>query len=127
MNSKRELESLTRRDFTSKTVVVGIDARLTFELGNPTEENYQKFLNSEISEEELREMSSNTYYIAIPKKYVGTFKILGGNTIADLTDSFEKVSSTLFTGCDLYQSVNNAYFNIDYPEGNVKQEFVLTF
>ena len=130
INSQKSVESLTRNDFTLRPVVIGTDARLTFKLGNPTEENYEKFLNGEINEDELRQLSANSYYLVLPKQYDGKFKILGANTISDITDSFVKLDvQTLFPGCYMYQSVNEDYFNIEYPEDkdNVNQEFVLTF
>lgn len=130
INSQKRIEELTRNDFNLRAVVIGSDARLTFKLGNPSEENYEKFLNGEMDETELRNRSANKYYLVIPKQYDGKFKILGANTISDITDSFDNLGvHQLFPGCYIYQSVNDDYFNLEYPEDKdkVNQEFVLTF
>lgn len=126
-NSQIDYTTLTPDDFASSIVVIGSDTYINFLLGDPTPENWQKFLNNEIDEATLRQLSSNTYYIAIPKAYKGKLTILENGT-ADVTDNYEEISQDIFDGYILYRSVDVDYFNEDYEEGitNVKQPHKIT-
>lgn len=126
-NSQIDYTTLTPDDFASSIVVIGSDTYINFLLGDPTPENWQKFLDNEIDEATLRQLSSNTYYIAIPKAYKGKLTIQENGT-ADVTDNYEEISQDIFDGYILYRSVDVDYFNEDYEEGitNVKQPHKIT-
>ena len=126
-NSQIDYTTLTPDDFASSIVVIGSDKYINFLLGDPTPENWQKFINNEIDEATLRQLSSNTYYIAIPKAYKGKLTIQE-NGIADVTDNYEEISQDIFDGYILYRSVDVDYFNEDYEEGitNVKHPHKIT-
>ena len=127
-NHLTDAASLTPGDFASGIVVIGSDRYFSYTLGDPTEENWNKYLNHEISEAELRELSSNDYYIAIPKAYKGKMTLNENGTV-DITSNFHEVEdSQIFPNYILYKSVDPDYFNEDYENGetNVQIPFKIT-
>lgn len=114
--------------FQSAIVAVGSETYVDFILGDPTAENWERYINKEINERELRELSCNDYYIAIPVAYDGKMALLENGTV-DITESFEKVEGLdIFDGYYVYRSVDVDYFNEDYESGetNVKIPFKIT-
>lgn len=128
VNHQVDPYSISKNIFQPGFVVVGSDAYFDYILGDPTEEDWQKYITGEITEKELRQLSCNDYYIAIPVAYDGKMT-LQENATVDITDSFVKVENlNLFDGYYIYRSVDDDYFNEDYETGetNVKIPFKIT-
>ena len=127
VNHATDPYSLTKNNFQPGIVVIGSDTYIDYILGDPTPENWQKYLDGEITEEELRQLSSNDYYIAIPLANEGKLTLLENGT-ADITENFVKVDNlNLFDGYIVYRSIDKDYFNEDYDtETNVKIPFKIT-
>lgn len=127
INSQIDYTTLTENDFASSTVVNGSDTYINYILGDPSEENWQKFINGQMTEAELRHLSSNSYYIAIPKAYKNKL-VIQENGTADVTDDFTEVEQDIFEDYILYQSIDDDYFNEDYETGarNVKHPHKIT-
>lgn len=125
INSQIDYTTLTQQDF-SNTSIVGTTAMINYLFGDPTEENWQKFLNHEIDEQTLRHLSSNSYYLLVPYSFKDKF-IIQENGIADVTSNFIEVEQDIIDNYVLYQSVDDDYFNEDYPSAvNVKQPHKIT-
>jgi len=126
INSQVDFDTITINDFDSISII-GASIVINYILGDPTEENWQRFLNHEIDEQTLRHLSSNTYYFVIPTEYEGKF-IIQENGVSDVTSNFIKKEQTLFDGFTMYVSVDDDYFNEEYPEGitNVKHPHKIT-
>lgn len=127
VNSQIDYNELTESDFASSVVIIGSDTYINFILGDPTPENWQKFISGEMDEETLRRLSSNTYYIAIPRAYRGKLTVQENGTV-DVTDSYEEIPLNIFDNYIMYRSVDVDYFNEDYEDGmtNVKQPHKIT-
>lgn len=125
INSQIDYTTLTQQDF-SNTSIVGTTAMINYIFGDPTEENWQKFLNHEIDEQTLRHLSSNSYYLLVPYSFKDKF-IIQENGIADVTSNFIEVEQDIIDNYVMYQSVDDDYFNEDYPSAvNVKQPHKIT-
>ena len=125
INSQIDYTTLTQQDF-SNTSIVGTTAMINYLFGDPTEENWQKFLNHEIDEQTLRHLSSNSYYLLVPYSFKDKF-IIQENGIADVTSNFIEVEQDIIDNYVMYQSVDDDYFNEDYPSAvNVKQPHKIT-
>ena len=125
INSQIDYTTLTQQDF-SNTSIVGTTAMINYLFGDPTEENWQKFLNHEIDEQTLRHLSSNSYYLLVPYSFKDKF-LIQENGIADVTSNFIEVEQDIIDNYVLYQSVDDDYFNEDYPSAvNVKQPHKIT-
>ena len=116
VNNTVKPEDLTINDFVMNATNVGSDTYFHYTLGDPSSENWNKFINKEITEEELRRLSCNSYYLMIPKAYGinKKFTIFEEGTI-DVTNEFEMVNNTIIDTHTLFKSVDIDYFNIDYP------------
>lgn len=125
INSQIDYTTLTQQDF-SNTSIVGTTAMINYLFGDPTEENWQKFLNHEIDEQTLRHLSSNSYYLLVPYSFKDKF-LIQENGIADVTSNFIEVEQDIIDNYVMYQSVDDDYFNEDYPSAvNVKQPHKIT-
>lgn len=120
VNNSTLPENLTEDDFTSAAIGVGSDSFINFILGDPTPEQWEQYINKEITEQELRTVAANDYYLSIPKAYKDKVSIQENGTV-DLTDNFIEVENvSLFGDNILYRSQDVDYFNEDYESGETK-------
>lgn len=128
VNHQTDPMSITKSIFQPSIVMVGSETFVDFILGDPDENDWQDYLNGAITEQQLRELSCNDYYLAMPVAYDGKFALLENGTV-DITNNFVKVEGlSLYDGYYIYRSVDIDYFNEDYEDGevNVKIPFKIT-
>ena len=75
INSQVEDSEIVPSDFSTIISIVGSETFIDYILGDPTTENWNKYLNGEITETELRELSCNNYFLGIPLEYKDKFNI----------------------------------------------------
>lgn len=124
VNNKVPVTDLTQEMFTISSININSDAFFTYVLGDPTEEDWNLYVNGDISETELVDRSNNNYYFVVPDAYgiSKKFVILEEGT-SDVTNNFLEVPElkSLFEGCTVFKSYDRDHFNIDYPsEKNVR-------
>ena len=122
VNQNVPVENLTLEDFVMDSTVINSDAFFRYTLGDPTEEDWEKFINGEITEDQLRERSFNNYYLMLPNAYGTTRKfIIEEDGTSDVTNDFVNIEGSLLEGFTLLRSNDPDHFNIDFPsEQNVQ-------
>lgn len=128
INHRVDPQNVPKSIFQPSIVAIGSETYFDYILGDPNETDWQRYLDGEITEQELRQLSCNDYYLAIPVAYEGKM-VLQENGTVDITDSFVKVDGlNLFDGYVIYRSVDVDYFNEDYESGetNVRIPFKIT-
>lgn len=129
INSQIDYNTLTESDFDTIGISLGGSVYVDYILGDPTPEQYAEYINNptQAAEEHLRQVASNSYYLAVPSQYQKSKIIILENDISNVSDSFVEVEQSIFSGYKLYQSVDIDYFNEDYPgETKVKQSHKIT-
>lgn len=125
INNLVSVDDLRMSDFVMESTIINSDSYFHYVLGDPSEENWDKFLNDEIDEKELRELSANDYYILLPNAYGTTKKyVIVEEGTNDVTNQFEIVPSSLLEGFTLLRFRDVDHFNIDFPdEKNVQVNY----
>ena len=116
INCNTDVSTLTISDFNRELTIVGSDTYFYSKLGDPTEEDWAKYQNHEITETELRQRSANDYYLMLPNTYAVTRKfVIKEEGINDVTEAYIPTSVTLLEGYTLLRYRDIDHFNIDYP------------
>ena len=129
VNSQIDYNTLTTDDFERAGLTLNSSIYIDYILGDPTPEQYAEYVANPTQEAEdhLREVASNSYYLAVPSKYEKRQLIIMENDISNVSDDFVEVEQNIFSGYKLYQAIDVDYFNEDYPdETNVKQSHKIT-
>ena len=117
VNNLVPVEELKLTDFVMEATIINSDSYFHYVLGDPSEENWERFINDEIDENELRRLSANDYYILLPDAYSTTRKfVISEEGVNDVTNQFEIVPSTLIEGFSLLRYRDVDHFNIDFPD-----------
>ena len=117
VNNLVPVEELKLTDFVMEATIINSDSYFHYVLGDPSEENWERFINDEIDENELRRLSANDYYILLPNAYSTTRKfVISEEGVNDVTNQFEIVPSTLIEGFSLLRYRDVDHFNIDFPD-----------
>lgn len=117
INNLVPVEELSTSDFVMDATIINSDSYFHYVLGDPTEENWEKYLNKEIDEQQLRELSANDFYMMLPNAYGTTRKfIIVEEGTNDVTNNFEIIPSSLIDGFTLLRFRDVDHFNIDFPD-----------
>ena len=129
LNSQADYNNLTPEDFETASLAVGSSVNIYYYLGDPTPEQYAEYIADPTQEAEkhLREVACNSYYLAVSNKIEKRRIVIMENDISDVSDNFIEVPQSIFEGYKLYRSLDEDYFNEDYPsETEVKQSHKIT-
>ena len=117
INNLVPVENLRMTDFVMEATIINSDSYFHYVLGDPTDENWEKFLNNEIDEVELRQLSANDYYIMLPDAYGTTRKfVIVEEGTNDVSNQFEILPNHLIEGFTLLRFRDVDHFNIDFPD-----------